>query len=143
VIESPLRILKIAVADLATHVVILAFTLVEILLALAVVVAVAVIVIIGIETSKAARDVGIRTNVKLACAEVTRPTGSGLIDIESAKMEELGLIDVLTQGFTLTSVTYKIEWEKIRDGKCRFRYTATDGTNTNTTEWLDLDRCGG
>jgi len=117
----------------------LGFTLVEILLTIAVFVGVVIIVVIGIQASKAARDAGIKRNVQAACVEVTRPTGNGKIDIESAKMEELGLIDVLTQGFTLTSVTYKIEWEKTGAGKCRFRYTASDGSNTNATEWIELE----
>lgn len=114
------------------------FTLIEILLTVAVFVGVVIIVVIGIQASKAATDVGIKRNVQAACAEVTRSIGSGKVAIETAKMEELGLIDVLTQGFTLTSVTYKIEWEK-KGKKCRFRYTASDRSNTNATDWIELD----
>lgn len=121
----------------------LGFTLVEFLLTIAVIGIVVVIVVIGIRASKKVRDIGIERNIKAACAEVTRPTGKGKIDIESAKMEDLGLIDVLTQGFTLTAVTYKIEWEKIQEGKCRYRYTATEGKDTHATEWIDLENCPG
>ena len=122
---------------------VLAFTLVELLLTILGVGVVVIIVVIGIKASKAATDIGIKNNIKCACAELTRPTGKGSLVIESMKMEELGLVDVLTQGFTLTSVTYNIEWEKVKEGKCRYRYTATDGKNTNATEWIDLKNCPG
>lgn len=121
---------------------ILAFSLIELIVGLIVlVVIVAFVVYLGRNIARKGRERALERIVKVGCTDAR----SGEQEILLTELEQ-GVIDVLTQGFTLESNKVKLVWRKTSEGVCKYKIVApgkdsSGAAGTKETQEFELKHC--
>ncbi len=121
---------------------IVAFTLVDFFVTLGLgIVLVAVLVAVGKSAADKATQRALGRIVKPGCTGSNRGQEAG----ELTQLTQ-SMIDVLTQGFTLETVSAEIVWRKTKKGVCRYKIVTTGQdengkTSSKESQEFDVPNC--